>query len=481
VLQRCELQAFDALAEHAGELEKLRARTQAALRAGRNVYLAGCGATGRLSLTLEYLWRQWTSTSGNRAEADRVRGFTAGGDLALVRSVEAFEDYPAFGARQLQELGFTSRDLLIATTEGGETPFVIGATQEAASRSEVAPSFLFCNPAMNLVDQVERSRDILHDPRVDSLSLDVGPLVLSGSTRLQASTALMLAVGLALLPEEQTASIEARLSKLRDALAQLNFRLLAPFIVSEAQAFLAHDHVLYESVDYATTIFTDTTERPPTFNLVAFENDHDEGAPLSTAYFVFPGSTSSQEAWELLLARPPRALEWPGYEDRVGLERLYGYDFSENARARRARAAPKGTRVRSFKIDKLGDAIRWRLGDLRLDVPIVGLSPLFQHLVLKILLNTHSTLMMGRCGRFQGNVMTWVRPTNGKLIDRAVRYVQYLLESYSEHRFRYEEICRALFRSMESLTADESVVLSTFERLTGHPAETAAVRRRCQS
>lgn len=52
----------------------------------------------------------------------------AGGDVALIKSVEDFEDHPEFAAQQMRDLGYTADDLLIASTEGGETPWVIGAT-----------------------------------------------------------------------------------------------------------------------------------------------------------------------------------------------------------------------------------------------------------------------------------------------------------------------------------------------------------------
>ena len=48
------------------------------------------------------------------------------------------------------------------------------------------------------VDRVERSRQVLTNPRIQSSCLDVGPMALTGSTRMQASTVLMLVVGLAL-------------------------------------------------------------------------------------------------------------------------------------------------------------------------------------------------------------------------------------------------------------------------------------------
>jgi hypothetical protein len=48
---------------------------------------------------------------------------------------------------------------------------------------------------------------------------------------------------------------------------------------------------------------------------------------------------------------------------------------------------------------------------------------LSHHSLLKIVLNNISTLIMGRMGRYESNIMTYVKPTNYKLIDRSTRYV----------------------------------------------------------
>lgn len=61
-----------------------------------------------------------------------VLSLMAGGDFALIKSVESFEDKTQYGERQLLELGLRPHDLLLASSEGGETPFVIGACQKAA-------------------------------------------------------------------------------------------------------------------------------------------------------------------------------------------------------------------------------------------------------------------------------------------------------------------------------------------------------------
>lgn len=73
---------------------------QDTLKSGNKVFMCGCGATGRLSLVLETLFRQ---KFGN---TDKVISFMAGGDFALIKSVESFEDRTEYGERQLMELGF---------------------------------------------------------------------------------------------------------------------------------------------------------------------------------------------------------------------------------------------------------------------------------------------------------------------------------------------------------------------------------------
>lgn len=121
-----DLKMLGELKQYQSQVEALGREVKNTLEHGGKVFLAGCGATGRLSLSLEALWRF-------KFDNERIVSFMAGGDSALIRAIEKFEDYPELGARQLKELGFTKNDLLIASTEGGETPFVIGAALEAAN------------------------------------------------------------------------------------------------------------------------------------------------------------------------------------------------------------------------------------------------------------------------------------------------------------------------------------------------------------
>jgi N-acetylmuramic acid 6-phosphate etherase len=72
---------------------------------------------------------------------------------------------------------------------------------------------------------------------------------------------------------------------------------------------------------------------------------------------------------------------------------------------------------------------------------------------------------MGRLGRYEDNVMTWVRPANNKLIDRAIRYIRHLAVSRGHPSPSYETACRALFAVMPGLKPGQSAVLSALNRL----------------
>ncbi|MBL8713651.1 MAG: hypothetical protein JNM12_12185 [Alphaproteobacteria bacterium] len=435
------------------ELTKLEASIRDTFAAGNRVFFYGCGATGRLSLSIEYIWR---FIHRGRPEANNVMGFMSGGDLALVHSIENFEDHPEFGARQLREIGFGPHDLLVSCTEGGETPSVIGATEEAARISSRKPFFLYCNPDHALHEQVERSRLVLENDRIEKICLFVGPMALSGSTRMQASTALMLGAGAALL--------QADIAEFLSFVQETDLSFLQDFIAEESRIYAAGEYLLYETNDYGMTIVTDTTERSPTFSLLAFENANDPARAPALSYFTLPHTGNSEAAWQALLLRDPIAIEWDELRAVAGRSRLIGFDFSAQARRQREKRTASA-KLHTFRIERQGNEMQFSLGNLRHNVDVTSLHPLFEHLFLKIALNMHSTLVMGRHGRFESNVMTWVKPSNKKLIDRSIRYVEYLLHHQNIMQFSYADICHQLFEEAERMTPAESVVLMTVESL----------------
>jgi N-acetylmuramic acid 6-phosphate etherase len=450
-IDRDALAALVRVSDRVGELAD---DMRAAFAAGNRVFLCGCGATGRLALSLEALWRQ---AHPGTASEDRVISLMAGGDAALVCSIEGFEDEPAFGARHLTELGFAAGDLLVSCTEGGETPYVIGATELAARLSPRRPWFLYCNPDEALI-AVERSRRVLENPAVRKLCIATGPMALSGSTRLQASTVLMLAAGLPLLQGRE--GVAPALARLADALTRDDLLWLAGLVETESSIYEARNAVLYETDRYAITVLTDTTERAPTFSLAPFENLADEATKPSICYLAIPAAADADAAWRALLARAPRPLEWSGCAELTGAARLLGFDFSVRAREHRARRVA-GAEHHVFSVSREGDDLRLALRGVEGRIDVGGTCPLVEHTLLKLALNAHSTLVMGRLGRYQANVMTWVRPSNRKLIDRAIRYIRQLLEVTGGPMLSYEAVARECFCAMRTLERDESIVLAT--------------------
>jgi N-acetylmuramic acid 6-phosphate etherase len=454
VLHTVDASALECLLSKTGEIMDLARSVKTTLDAGRSVYLCGCGATGRLSLACETLWRAAHRHDGLQ---DRVIGFMAGGDAALVRSIENFEDYPEHGARHLDALGFADGDLFIGCTEGGETPFVIGATLWAAEISSNPPFFLYCNPDEVLCKVAERSAYVIKDSRIRKINCFAGPMALAGSTRMQASTVLMCAAGTALLWHADQEAIHGAVSSLLTHWNSLDLSFLEPFIIRESSLYQQGGYLLYcTDKDLAIAILTDTTERAPTFATLPFEGLHDTRAEPSLCYLCLPQAHNGSAAWELILGRAPRAMEGGRFGGGAPAHQALNYDFSAQALARRT-AAVSPARQSCFTIKHCAEGILFDFDGFSHLVPLHGLPMLSMHIMLKMLLNMHSTLVMGRLGRYDGNIMTWVKPSNNKLIDRAIRYADILLKKKGISE-TYERIAYACFEMMEKVPADESLV-----------------------
>jgi N-acetylmuramic acid 6-phosphate etherase len=382
-----------------------------------------------------------------------------GGETALIHSIEKFEDQREYGVRQLLEAGFDQKDLLISASAGGESPFVLGAVEYAAQHATQKPWLIYCNPSQVLLE-----RDANHPlslPSLRAFSLFVGPMALTGSTRMQATTALMLAIGLPLLSQSPS-DIVNQLHTFKAHIASHSQAALVPFIVKEAEVYVAKQSMLYVTkASCALTVLTDTTERSPTFNLSPFENRETQQQP-SWVYLCLPEAVDSQAAWRTLLDREPRALNWQGFPLTLK-EYLYGFNFSAQAKTWRQH----GVQQHTLLITDSDHAFIWQLEGLKAEFPCEGLPLLLKQLWLKLLLNNHSTLLMGRLGFYEGNLMTSLKPSNYKLVDRAIRYVGYLWQQKYGQELDYHTLAEAVFAEMPTLKPEESIVHKSLARLSG--------------
>jgi len=145
-------------------------------RGGRIFYI-GAGTSGRLA-ALDAAELPPTF----QIDPTRVQFVIAGGEGALVRSVEGAEDSSSAAALELDARGLCADDLVFGIAAGGSTPFVHGAIAHARSIG-AATVFLACVPR----EQADDNADV-------SIRLLTGPEPIVGSTRMKAGTATKLAL-----------------------------------------------------------------------------------------------------------------------------------------------------------------------------------------------------------------------------------------------------------------------------------------------
>lgn len=151
----------------------------AALRQGGRVFYVGTGSSGRLGVLDA---AELPPTFGT--DPDRYIGLIAGGDEALRDAQPDLEDRPEAGAALLAGHRVEARDLVIGLTASGRTPFVRGALQHAKEQG-ARTALVCCNKGAAISPLVEIAVEI-----------EVGPEVLSGSTRLKAGTAQKMALNI---------------------------------------------------------------------------------------------------------------------------------------------------------------------------------------------------------------------------------------------------------------------------------------------
>ena len=455
------------------------------ISSGKKVVFSGCGATGRLSILLESMYRECCAKNPALANySNRVFSIMTGGDYALVRAVEFFEDYQSFGRQQVKELDMTAGDMLVAITEGGETSSVLGTLFEALDRG-CQGFLLFNNPADLLAEHLERSRKAITDERVCVLDLSCGPMALAGSTRMQATTSEQLIAGAALetavckLLQRDVPDYAVLFEKLLDELeSDSSVKGIADYIEFEADCCGNGNLLTYFANDYLLDIFTDTTERTPTFKLPPFRKCDDTTSARPWAFVKNP-LYSTAELWNKAFNRPLRCLEWT--------KELYvAMEAPENVRnnppqikASELLKFPVGNEIPEDRVVSDKDAavlVMLSSGDGNADLlsGFAGVQKIFpqikklvigsdtgdftvschlersplelmSHMAVKLVLNTVSTGIMVRLGRVTGNWMSFVDVTNKKLIDRAVRLISAI------GNMSYEESCYKLFEAVEIL------------------------------
>ena len=142
-----------------------------AIRNGGRLIYAGAGSSGRMAVLDA---AECPPTFGTSPKL--VQALIAGGRRAVTGAVEGAEDSLANAERDLRETKLTRRDVVVGITASGTTPYVLAALK-FARRLRATTVAITVNPRT----PVARLAKIL-------IATEVGPEVLTGSTRLKAGT-----------------------------------------------------------------------------------------------------------------------------------------------------------------------------------------------------------------------------------------------------------------------------------------------------
>ena len=457
------------------------------------IVFSGCGATGRLSILLESMWRDFfyrrsAELSADELKyADRIASIMTGGDFALIRSVEFFEDYAEGGRRQAEALAVGEGDTFVAITEGGETSSVLGTLKYAVEHG--ATCFLvFNNPADLLRGYLDRCRAAIDNPKVTVIDLYCGSMSVAGSTRMQATSSEQLLGSCAmeaalcrLMPRFAPETAKDYTIAFENLLAGLESKagreMLVRQIEFEKGVYENGGRITYLADKCMLDLFTDNTERAPTFMIPPIRSNREKGEAQSWAFVKNPLHTT-EACWREMMRRRPRCLDFTADDARsLGMPQafvdrpprikyadLITYMIGNEPAPERiegyARAAAvvlrfdDDTSEYAAAVDRLASA--W---PERRDFSVSSLIPdtsslsspleIWKHLAVKLAFNCLSTGTMAAMGRIAGNWMSWVSMSNKKLIDRCIRLLVEL------GGIGYEEAAQRIFSAAEWVAAQD--------------------------
>lgn len=142
------------------------------MRGGGRLIYVGAGTSGRLAILDA---SECPPTFG--VPRTQVQALIAGGKRAIVSAVEGAEDSTANAARDLRRKKLSKRDVVVGVAASATTPYVLGAMKYA---KKVGAATI--GVAANRVGPLRKLTEIF-------IGVEVGPEVLTGSTRLKAGTA----------------------------------------------------------------------------------------------------------------------------------------------------------------------------------------------------------------------------------------------------------------------------------------------------
>lgn len=164
---------------HLEEINLVVERVVHAFKKGGRLFYIGAGTSGRLGVLDA---SECPPTYGT--DPSMVQGIIAGGEDAMFKPVEGVEDSENEGIKDVEKADLRSEDIMIGITASGRAPYVIGALKKAREEGITTVSFT-CNHESEL----NNYGDYL-------INIEVGPEVVTGSTRMKAGTVQKLVLNM---------------------------------------------------------------------------------------------------------------------------------------------------------------------------------------------------------------------------------------------------------------------------------------------
>lgn len=441
------------------------------LKQGGRIFLVGSGSSGRVAIDIAAKCKsRFPNTK------DQIQGIIAGGDSALIRAKEGFEDSEADGEAAIKHLNLGPNDTVILISASGSASFNVGCGNCAADKG--ASVFYFYN-SENIPVRTQRLFERKINP-VTPLCIDIGPQAIGGSTRLQGATLAEVSLGALLGSALYLTQGEEHLSKaypkeialkMRQGLALIrdHLHLIQKFSLMEAEVFSDPNsnfrqiqdtsnqgYVTFVALEDAIReILIDSTESSPTFstNPIRRENEMQKKRAEFRAYLI--GQENNSKAWKELLGRDVYTQDVADTEKYLLACKEGGlYSFSKRPTGKGnlvigvvkiQDSEPISTQLINVLDDaknqggsagllvickgKLSESQKKELIEAYDCVLVMENTPsdtlgLTETIILKQVLNLISNSSMVLMNKVHGNQMIDVRASNKKLIDRCIRLIK---------------------------------------------------------
>jgi N-acetylmuramic acid 6-phosphate (MurNAc-6-P) etherase len=447
------------------------------IKNGGRVFLIGSGSSGRVGVDIAAKCCLLFPNTGKQ-----IRGIIGGGDSALIRAKEGFEDSEADGETALKDYHLGPQDTVILISASGSASFNVGCGNFSADRGSKV--FYFYN-STKIPTRTKNLFDRKVNPTIP-ICIDIGPQAISGSTRLQGATLADACLG-ALLGSALYTSHDQELpaaeypkdllAKMKEGLVLIRKHLnsLGKFAEKEAEVFSdprsnfrqlrdigKQGYVTFLAFkDSIREVLIDSTETSPTFSTNPIRRESETHKKRAEFCPFLLGAGDNAEAWKALLGRDITPIDMKdtdsfllsieasgenSFQNRyigkgnfvIGVMKLTQSPLLPEEMLNVLKAVKEqGGYVGVILLchGTLAEEQRKELQQLSDNLVLMENVPqdpmgLSETLILKQTLNLISNGSMILTNKVHGNQMIDVRASNNKLIDRCIRLTKGIWSEY---------------------------------------------------